>query len=155
MDHAFPVCRFQRPANLQDYSRGFLGLQFPLLTQNRAKILAFQVFHRDEFETVRLPQIKDSNHIAMRDLSSKDQFLFEPLEYFWIGRKFRANNFQCHHAFQLGVMRFVNSAHSALSQQRQDFVTVTENGARLKFSIRYRRRGRASIRNRPARRGER
>jgi len=153
MNDAFAVGDFQSAADLQDYLCRFFRRQLSPFAQHRAKILAFQILHGDELETVGLSQVKNANDIAVGYLTSQDQFLLEALQNFGIGGEFGANDLKGDQTIEFRIARFIHSAHSALPQKRQDFITVAEDSAGRKFSVGYRWRGRTGVGDRPAFRG--
>ncbi len=99
------------------------------MSKDCLQILAFDVLHGDELDAIGLAQIKNANHVFVRDLPRENQFLLEAPEYFRIGGHVGANHFDGNLAFQLFVVGLVNGAHSALAEQTHDFIAVANGGA--------------------------
>ena len=77
MDNAFPVGRAQTAQHLACNVDGFVGRELAVLAQNLVQALALDVFHGDKSDSVGFAQIENPNHIAIRDLTSEDQFLLK------------------------------------------------------------------------------
>src|SRR5208282_2267637 len=63
---------------------GFRGLQLAPLLQELMNILAINVLHRDEFDSIGLTEIENADDIPVGDLASENQLLLEPLQDFRI-----------------------------------------------------------------------
>ena len=97
--------------------------------ENRGEILALHVLHGDELYPLCFPEIIDTHHIAVGDLGSEDQFLFEAVEDGAITGQVGTNHLERDHAAQLNISRFVNRAHAAFAQQAQHFITLSQQVA--------------------------
>ena len=135
MDHTFGVRSFQRSTDLGHDVGRFRGLEFFLPTKEALQVLALDVLHGDELDPVGLSEIKNANDVFMSDLAREDQFLLEAPQNFGIGRHVGANHFDGHLAVQLAIVRLVDGAHSALSQQPHDFIAAADRaaGAQLNY----------------------
>ena len=79
------------------------------------EVLALQVLHGDEFRAAGDAEVENADHVAVRDLPGKDEFLFEALQDFLVTGQFGAYYFQGDRTVEFPVMRFVNGAHAAFS----------------------------------------
>ena len=131
MDFAFGVRRFQPPGHLgNDFGRlrrGSLPRRFRILRE----IFPFDELHGDKARALGLPEIEDANDVAVRDLPGQNQFQLEVLQNLLVARKFGANHFKRDQAVEFPVVRAVNHAHLALSEQSDDLVTFGQHRSGL------------------------
>jgi len=72
VNHAFRVGGFQGPAYLQHDSRRLLGRKFTSFQQQFTEVLPLHKIHGDEFDSVGLPQVENTNDILVRNLASEN-----------------------------------------------------------------------------------
>ena len=135
MHHAFAMSDFQGAADLKNDAGSLVGWQLTLFIEDSTEILPLQILHRDELEAVRLTKIENADDVAVCDLAGEDEFLLEAPQHFRIGGKFGANDFQCDQTLKFNIVGFVNRAHSALAQERDDFIALAKYHARFKFPL--------------------
>src|SRR5258708_1464566 len=117
MHHALRVRRFESTAHLDRDVHLLLNAYEAALTQERAKIATLHELHRDELDTLRLPQVENPNDIFVRYLARQDQFLFEAAQNFGLVRELRANDLQRDHAIHFAVASLVDRSHTAFAQR--------------------------------------
>jgi hypothetical protein len=124
VNHASGVCGSERAANLRDNPHCLFRRKFSSFTEHGAKVAALDELHGDELETLGLSQVENANDVPVGNFASEDQLLFEAAKDFRITGEVRANQLESNEAFELRVARLVNGAHSALAEQREDFVAI-------------------------------
>src|SRR5208282_5737099 len=100
--------------------------ELSVAAQDGAKVLAIDVLHGDEADAVGLAEIKNADHVLVRDVAGEDELLFETLQDRGIGGEFGPDDFERDQAVQLTVAGLVDRAHAALPQHALDFVASTD-----------------------------
>ena len=131
MDHAFGMGAIEGTADLLHHADSFLGRELSRAAQERAQVLAVDVFHTDEADAIGLAQVVDADHVLVRNVARENQLLLEALQNRGIGRQFGTDHLKRDQAVEFAVARLVDRAHAALPQHTQNLVTSTEKHARL------------------------
>ena len=132
MNHADSVRRFKRLAYLLDDLDGLFGGKLPAQMDEGAQVFTLDVLHSDELHALGFAQVVDADDVAVRDLRGEDQLLLEALDDCGVSGVFAADRLEGDGAVQLDVPGFVDGAHAAFAEQRDDFVALSEEKARLK-----------------------
>src|SRR5690242_840470 len=114
--HTGCVGRFQSAANLRDNLYRLIRRKFSFFLQHHAKIAALHELHGDELDPFGLSQIENANDVPVGNFASQDKFLFEAAEDFRIAGEFGTDQLESNEAVQLGIARFINGSHSALTE---------------------------------------
>jgi len=75
------------------------GIEFLFSPKNDLQVLAFDVLHGDELDSVGLTQIKNTDDVFVGNLSGEDQFLFKATQNLGIGSHVSANHLDGNLAF--------------------------------------------------------
>ncbi len=91
MHHAGRMRGIQRGSNLQNDRNRFVDRQLPFFMNDSAKVPPFDELHGDELDSLGLPEIKNANDVAVRDLAREDQLLLESAENFGMAGQLRTD----------------------------------------------------------------
>ena len=72
MDHTLLVSCVQGPADLLNDCDRLFWTEFFLLAEEGLQILTLDVFHADELRSLGVSQVKNADHVLVRDLPSQD-----------------------------------------------------------------------------------
>ncbi len=122
----------ERAADLLHHCDGLLGREFSLAAQERAEVVAIDVFHADEADTIRLAQVVNADHVLVRDIAGENELLLEAQQNRGISCQLGPDDLERDQAVQFAVAGLVHGPHTALSEHTQDFVASAEKHARLK-----------------------
>ncbi len=139
MNDTLDVRGIERGADLAKNLDRLFGRKFALLQQRR-QVLSLDELHGDEAESFEDAEVKNADHVAMRDFPRQDQFLFESLQNARMAGQFRTDYFQRYQPVEFAVLGFVDRAHSAFPQHFQDLVTIGEHTAGFKRQAGFRNR---------------
>ncbi len=136
MNYALGMRSFEPKADLPgDFNR--LGrFELALLAQERTQGRAVGKLHGDEFCAGVLAEIKDADHIAVRNLPGKDQLLLKTCQHVGAAGQLRTNRLQRDDSSQLQVVGLINGAHPALAEQFDHLVAPGQYRARRQARMR-------------------
>src|SRR5580692_5117210 len=115
--------------------------------------MAFHISHGDEFRAADFSHIVDAKDVLVGDLAGENELLLESLQGVCLAHRTLANYLERHHTIEILVIRFVNAAHPALTEQRFNAVSRPkvapggESGGvdhHHRFGIPHRHRGTAA-----------
>src|SRR5215472_15057536 len=105
MNNVFAVSSSEATKHLLNDIDRIVDPQLALLCEQLPQVATLHVLHGDEFETLCLPKIVDSNNVAMCHLARQQDFLFKPLEDVGVGRKFGTDDLEGDQAIQFAIAR--------------------------------------------------
>ena len=148
MQHTTFVRRREPCANLTGELDGLVLRQPPDTAQQRGKILAVDILHREEVQTLDHTEIVDAADIGMRHLARDANFIAEPHQRRLADMR-RRQKLQRDGLVEDQVEGFINLAHTAVSEQPENPVPPGEHGACWKSPFfRSARRWRRAIKQR-------
>src|ERR1019366_9372184 len=128
------VGRIQSVAHLLNDIHRFLWSKSLLLADEGPQILALDKLHGDELHALGFAEIVNADHVAVGDLMSEQQLLLETGEDRGVRSQFRPDNLQCDEPVKFAIGGLVDSAHTALAEQLENFITPAQHGADLQYS---------------------
>ena len=131
MDDAAIVRRSDTGTELARDFLGFRPGQPADALQERRKILAVDVFHRQEHLAIGLPDVVHTADIGVRHLPGVAHLAAETLEHVGPARERGTQELERHGLRQLDVIGAIHIAHAAASEQSDDAVAPRKNLARL------------------------
>ena len=124
MNDAHRMGCFQGAADLPHYFHRFLWLKYLLLGNQAAQVLALDVLHGDELDSIGIAHVVNANHVLVRDLVREHKFLLEAVKDGRIPSQFRTNHFKRDRAIHFAIPRPVNRPHASFTKNLLDFVSA-------------------------------
>jgi hypothetical protein len=109
--------------------QSFVALQATDAPQQRRQIFAVNVLHRDEVRPLPLDDVVKPADIRMRNLAPDSDFGVQPFEPAAIMHHFARQKLQRDGLPQLQIIRAENFPHPAMSELRDDPVTIGDERA--------------------------
>src|SRR6202165_6225309 len=115
---------FQGAADLPHYFHRFLWLKYLVLGNQAAQVLALDVLHGDELDSIGIAHVVNANHVLVLDLVRENQFLLEAVKYGRISSQFRTDHFKRERAIHFAIPRAVNRTHASFTKTLMASVTA-------------------------------
>ena len=129
MNDAFIVGGFERQAKQPRDRNRAIDRQPSLGGDEVVKILAIHVGHGDELQATHISEIVYAQDVFVRYLAREQQLLLQPLHGNRISGQFGLHQLQSHLPADVAVVRFINLAHAAFTQQRLDAIAGSKLAA--------------------------
>ena len=126
-----------------DLVRGFQSLvrrQTADAAQQRRKVLAIDVLHGEKVLAVHLTDVVNATDIRVRNLAGVSHFRMKPGESRSIVLQRGGKKLESYNIAELEILRAVDFAHAAASQQSNDPIPLDENSARRESPASWRAR---------------
>ena len=127
MNHAAFVRSGQPRAYLTSDLGSFIAGESPDAPDQRSEILAVDILHGEERNTVSIPDIKYAAHIGMRDLPRDAHFRMEPRQRTGVLGQAGRKKLDRHNLAESEIFRAIDFAHSAASRERHYAITVRDH----------------------------
>ncbi len=134
MDDSFPVSRSQPAGHLLHDVNRFTDLKLAPLLQKLMEVLTLQILHGDELDLSRFADIENADDVPVRHLTCKDQLLLEALQYLGMLRQLRLDHLERDITLKLCVSGLVYGAHSAFTEQFQQFISPAKQISNLQLT---------------------
>src|ERR1035437_508915 len=115
MNDAYGMGCFQGAADLPHDFHRFRWRKYLLLDDQAVQVLALDVLHGDELDSIGIAQVVNADHVLVRDLMGQHKLLLEALKNGGISSQFRTDHFKRDHAIHFAVPRAVNRTHASLT----------------------------------------
>jgi hypothetical protein len=126
-------CSFMRGseprANLPRNLNCFVRRQATDATQQRREFFAFDVLHRQEMMAINFPDVVNTAHVLVRDLSGDAHFAMKPRQRRTI-RDFGWKKLERNGLTQFQIIRAIHFTHPAFAKESNDTITVSQNRSR-------------------------
>src|SRR5215470_226149 len=136
MNHAHTVCGIERKAYLLHDCHGLFGRKLLAPMNQRAQVMALDVFHGDELHAITFAEVVDADNVSMRNALREPQFLLEALDDGPMPGEVRANYFESDEAIEFQIASLVDGPHAALPERLQNLVASRQNRSGLKLGVR-------------------
>ena len=125
----------QARAKLARDLHGFVIRQPANAAQQAGKILAVDIFHRDEGRTIHLADVVHAADVGVRDLARNAHFAVEAFERMRVKRTAFVQELQGHWLVELEVSSAIDFPHAAYAECAEDPVAFGEDDARCEASV--------------------
>src|SRR5436305_12779349 len=135
MQDALLVRRRKSRAQFARDLERLVGREPAYAPQQRAQVLAVDVFHREEVKSLHLAQVVYAADVRMRHLPRDSDLVAEAFERLFVMRHGFWKEFERDWLVQGRVVRAVDLAHSAFPQHGDDAVASAQQLARRELSL--------------------
>ena len=144
MDDPGAVRLLQRGSNLARNRHGALRRHPPVLLEHVGERSPLDVPHRQEAQSLVLPDVVDADHVLVADLAREEKLAAEALDDRGIASQVRAKDFQRGIDVELLVARPIDDPHPSHAGDSEHAIPAGDEGARGKpardVDARHRRR---------------
>ena len=127
MEHALVMRGAQARAQLARDFRGLVLRQPADAPQQRRKVFAVDVFHRQEVAAFDVAKVEDAADVGMRHLQREADLIEEPLQAIGILLHVARQEFQRDGLAELQVIGAIHLAHAAAAEQADHAIPVGQN----------------------------
>src|SRR5581483_4156491 len=107
----------------------------PDAPQERAKVLAIDVLHREKDQTVSFADVVNAADVRMGNSARNANFIVKSFERDRILCSSFGQELQCNRLLETQVVGAIDLAHTSTAEERDDSITLGKNGSRNEAAL--------------------